>query len=735
MAADAASATITINPITGDNIISNQELTGVTTIGGTITANGTSTVNAGETVTLTVNGHPYTGTVVQDPATHLFSYSVANVAMSDLVVNGVAQQVSVSVLMTDANGSHAPATMTDTPTIDTASATITITPITGDNDISLDEAQSTYTTVSGTVGGNAQFGDAVTLTVNGHTYATTVTGTAGNLVYSATNVPTTDLTSANHTVTATVSGHDAAGSTYNASATDTPTFDALVVGTSAGETLVASGGGNDILVGDPGGTTLIPGQSANIVLVLDTSGSMGTNTISFTNSSGKTVTETRLQAMINSVDATLNQLHTSGATVLVHIDQFSTNASSVGTFNVSTTAGLNAAVSAVNALTATNSTNYEAGLQSALGWINSTGTNAPLANANVNKLVFISDGQPNELDNNTTAGAETTTAVSATAAQAIAAALGTLSASGSGQNAIHADSISEVGLIAAAGYNLQAVGIQVGSGMGTSSSPSALGFLSELEGYNYGSVTTGHTADNITTANDLSNTIGTLTGSQVIQTAVGNDVINGGSGNDIIFGDSVNTDALATANAAFYAAHNLLMPPAGAGALVFTQLGWSQTQIYDYVIQNLASSTPTVQLESGRTGGNDMINGGAGNDIIFGQEGNDIISGGAGNDIMYGGTGANTFVWHLADAGTTAAPALDKVMDFKAGDVLQINDLLSDPAGGAHIAGAQTTTSTTLNITDTAGHAQTIVLQGFGSAHDLTNIINSLTTAHSYTGV
>ncbi len=110
-----------------------------------------------------------------------------------------------------------------------------------------------------------------------------------------------------------------------------------------------------------------------------------------------------------------------------------------------------------------------------------------------------------------------------------------------------------------------------------------------------------------------------------------------------------------------------------------------------------------LATESGRTGGNDVINGGAGNDTIYGQEGNDTTSGGSGNDTLFGGTGADTFVWHLADAGTTAAPAVDTVKDFAPGDVLQINDLLS--SAGAAIVGVQTAAATSLNITDAAGHA------------------------------
>ncbi|WP_298398844.1 retention module-containing protein [uncultured Azonexus sp.] len=50
--------------------------------------------------------------------------------------------------------------------------------------------------------------------------------------------------------------------------------------------------------------------------------------------------------------------------------------------------------------------------------------------------------------------------------------------------------------------------------------------------------------------------------------------------------------------------------------------------------------------------GNDILSGGAGNDILDGGAGNDVLWGGAGNDNLTGGLGADTFAWGLGDRGT-----------------------------------------------------------------------------------
>ncbi|WP_342618639.1 retention module-containing protein [Rhodoferax sp. GW822-FHT02A01] len=630
----------------------------------------TVTLSDNSTITIPANGLTATHDMVVQGNDVYHDPSTISLSITGLALAGTAQAESLTPDTT-------PVTVSVTDSIDPTTVTlgaISVDPTTG------------LTTISATVDHAPQAGSPLTVTLSN---GAIITFDADH-----TSATSTAFVAPTATTTYSIDSSQTSGGNFeqlNLTSTATLTVtDTLIIGGTGDDTNLNGGIGKDIVVGDPGSTALKAGQSANIVFVLDTSGSM-ISPISFTNSTG-THTETRLQALEDSVIATLKQLASSGAHVVVHLDQFSDTASSIGTFDLSEPGKLDLAISAVKGLTPGGNTNYEAGLQSALNWINTATV------ADVNKVVFVSDGQPNALNNNTGNGTETTNESSSTSDQAIAAVLGTLSASGS----IHADHVSEVAAIAAKGYDLQAVGINVGSGLGTSASPTALGFLSELEGYNYGTVTTGHTADNITTANQLASTIGSLTGSQTIATAAGSDVLHGGAGNDLIFGDAMNTDKLA-------ADHGLTgLYPAGSGSAVFTALesgnsGWTRTDTVNYI----QTHADELGAESGRSGGNDVIYGEAGNDRIYGQEGNDTIDGGAGddwirggtgNDTLTGGVGADVFAWSLGDQGTSSAKAVDHITDFQAnmaGEAIDLRDLLQ----GEHSAAAMGGTAASGSLT------------------------------------
>ena len=276
-------------------------------------------------------------------------------------------------------------------------------------------------------------------------------------------------------------------------------------------------------------------------------------------------------------------------------------------------------------------TNYEAGLVEANNWINSTGTDAPLADADVNKLVFVSDGEPNYALNNDGDPVSTSSWGSDGSTVAMEHVLGTYDPYGT----LNDDNESEITAIeevqgSEQAFTIEAIGINVSS--------DNLALLSLLEG-------DGGDATNVTSAEELTSVIGELSGASSIQDAVGNDYIEGGEGNDLIFGDVFNTDQLAIDEG--------LSTPEGSGWLVFQQLengngtttGWDRTNTLQYILDN----QQTVATESGREGGNDEIYGGAGDDVIFGQEGNDTIDGGEGVDTIYGGSGDDTIVFDPAD--------------------------------------------------------------------------------------
>ncbi|MGG4772996.1 Ig-like domain-containing protein, partial [Paenalcaligenes sp. Me52] len=162
---------------------------------------------------------------------------------------------------------------------------------------------------------------------------------------------------------------------------------------------------------------------------------------------------------------------------------------------------------------------------------------------------------------------------------------------------------------------------------------------------------------------------------------VGNDHIIGGDGNDIIFGDTINTDGTVLPWHEVGGRPTNLLDGSGLKALeVFLQMkngGAPATgnDLYEYIKENHAD----FNVAGDKRGGNDTLDGGAGNDILYGQGGNDTLIGGAGDDIMFGGEGDDTFVWNKGDEGTVTKPAVDKVMDFgdSGTDTLDLTDLLS----------------------------------------------------------
>ncbi|WP_161566003.1 VCBS domain-containing protein [Caenibius tardaugens] len=471
---------------------------------------------------------------------------------------------------------------------------------------------------------------------------------------------------------------------------------------------------DDKLVGDPGAVTVSQGQSGNIVLVLDSSQSM-TENISFNNT-----TISRLQAMKNGTNALIDSLSQSGAqNVRITVIEFDTNANNLGTFDlivngVVQTANITAAKAAVNSIVADDYTNYEAAIQAAYNWITGNSGNNDLPNANVNKVVFVSDGEPTAWVNSNNGNSTDING----ATRAMAELLGTWGGGSGSGNA--ADSTNDVNNVLGTGYTIDAIGINVGS--------QALTYLGNVEDGNASGGTGA--ALNVTTAEQLAAALALLGGSSELS-AAGNDTINGGDGNDLIFGDVLFTDTLATQLGV-----NL---PAGSGWAVFQALeGRSNSESQDPAgnggdwtradtIAYIQANANALAQESGRTGGNDTINGGAGNDTIYGQEGNDTINGGDGDDLLNGGSGNDILVGGMGNDTLTGGAGADQFRLQSNGGTDIIKDYVdgTDKIGffdnGGNTAGS-------VNFANTTGSAAGTTL----NAADLATITNvsNMTGSH-----
>jgi Ca2+-binding RTX toxin-like protein len=228
----------------------------------------------------------------------------------------------------------------------------------------------------------------------------------------------------------------------------------------------------------------------------------------------------------------------------------------------------------------------------------------------------------------------------------------------------------------------------------------------------------------------------------------GKDIITGGAGNDVIFGDTVNVEHLfpddpEAAVSGLQGLQTYLTGKAVAeDGTVSNAVNPNQTPSAADVYSYIRAHADELGLPASNGGGSDdTINAGAGNDVVYGQGGNDTIIGGAGDDILSGGDGSDTFVWRLADHVASASkPDVDTIMDFGAGDALDLRDLLPDMDDddlGKYLSIRQEGTDVILDVSTQGGFSsdgvnanagktdQQIVLQG----HALTDFDEANSTS------
>jgi len=214
-ALDTQNYTVNTNPpaisisldanVAGDGIVNLAESTAAAI---PVTGTVSGAFNVGDTVTVTVNGKNFTGTVLTGGK---FSIDVPG---ADLAADGD-RTVEAKVSTTDAAGNSATAFDTQDYRLatDLPKATIALDAnFAGDGIINLAESTAAAIAVTGTVGGDVKLGDSVVVTINGHDYATTVIQRAPGTLGFSVDVPGAELKAdADHTIDARVTTSDGAG--------------------------------------------------------------------------------------------------------------------------------------------------------------------------------------------------------------------------------------------------------------------------------------------------------------------------------------------------------------------------------------------------------------------------------------------------------------------------------------------------------------------------------------------
>ncbi|EOX8978148.1 Ig-like domain-containing protein [Enterobacter hormaechei] len=233
---DTAAPAVTINTISGDNMLNAAEAAQ------DLTLSGTSTAEAGQTVTVTFNGNQYTAQVQANGSWTL------DVPAADLA--GIADgSAAVTVTVSDKAGN--PASAGASVLVDTTVPQITFNIVAGDDIVNIAEHGQALI-VTGKVTG-AQAGDVITLTLNGKDY-TAMLDASGNW---SVGVPAADvgaLVNGDQTISATLT--DKAGNSTSAThafdvsltapviAINTLAVDDVINATEKGQDLLISGSSN-----------------------------------------------------------------------------------------------------------------------------------------------------------------------------------------------------------------------------------------------------------------------------------------------------------------------------------------------------------------------------------------------------------------------------------------------------------------------------------------------------------
>ena len=462
--------------------------------------------------------------------------------------------------------------------------------------------------------------------------------------------------------------------------------------------MLEGGSGNDVLIGDGGGTQslTLPGKNYNIALLVDTSGSMARDS-----GSG----ESRIQLTKDALSHLANQLKSHDGVINVQLLPFNSDVGSVTTLYGLNAANVGILLSAIDALSLTGHTNYEAAMAEASQWFNQQIIGAGADSAgNFEQLAFLlSDGQPTMyLDEQGNPVFDTANITNfRDIDEALQAGSGMLHEGiGGEQIQLHSISIGSASTSAV----LDLFDNTAPNGMSSVNLPDGTVVTAPA-----GSSQIVHSAEELQA---LLTSGSTSTGAL----ALGDDQLSGGAGDDILFGDSLNTDFLA------WPGH-----PAGShdgqgyqALLDYLQAGNggaapSLTQVREFVVDQAFD----LGLTSSPGGGSDLLNGGDGNDILFGQSGNDRLIGGQGDDLLIGGSGQDVFVWNAGEQGH------DRILDFTVGgpegDTLNLHDLLGTEESGVladylnfSVLGSGGSVSTLISISAEAGGppSQMIELSG-----------------------
>ncbi|MCD9498287.1 Ig-like domain-containing protein, partial [Photobacterium carnosum] len=679
-------ATIDINPITGDNEITQQEGHQKTI---DVTGKVGGQAREGDEVTVTINGNKYV-THVQTDLTWIVAIAGIDILHAHKAIASVTTSYS----------SHNVTTEADEPYKVDFGALVTIDSIADDNIVTQAEGKSTVT-IKGSVGEDVKDGDTVTLTIDGQQF----TGKAQDGHYQINVDGEALLKDSDRIVDASVTTTDG---THTASDTAEKAYqiDGLVIQGDNGDNTITGTVGSDLLIGDLD-PKIIEDKPTNVNFVIDTSGSMYFGRILTLDAvQGHKADSYSIYVADNSQLTAADGTHisTSRGWVTVTYDQLKSglqyDAGSDSNIYINSSDGVDFSNPFLSLPSIFDMTKQAYETLTA-GILESTNDKSSLK---FNIVTFNSTVQGNEsfhYDEKTHQFVNSHNVLIKTYIEHLIAGGGTQFEGALNAASAHIVDSNERNIIYFLSDgkdedsfhpnevhflpNTEIVSIAVGpSGDGTQVNQIAkLG-----EGYDDNNSTAPSYSKVITNANELNDTFHNI-GQNFIP---GNDTITGSDDNDVLVGDALNIKWMYD--------ENLL-----DGQYQKPDEKKESTLPANIIKQYLAdedhhgdvSKVLTSDINhfiadhldkfgNSEYGGNDHLSGGKGHDILIGDGGNDSLNGGLGNDLLdggfgndnlIGGEGKDTFLWSENNFGTDVKPATDTIMDFEKGiDTIALGDSL-----------------------------------------------------------
>ncbi|MHA3891152.1 beta strand repeat-containing protein, partial [Acinetobacter sp. GXMZU3951] len=739
---DNSAASISIDPVTSDNVLNAAESVATVTLTGTLT--GIPADAAVTTVTVTINGTDYDATV--DTVAGTWSVDVAG----DDLLNDPDTTVDAQATFTDAAGNvSTPVSDSQSYTVDTiapdnSAASISIDPVTSDNVLNAVESVGTVTLTGTLTGIPADAAETtVTVTINGTDYDATVDTVAGTW---SVDVAGDDLLNdPDTTVDAQVTFTDAAGNVSTpVSDSQLYSIDITSIPTVSEEGLT---GGNQDTDGSPTDTTdaasisgnLNIGSLINAVIVTGPTGiTSGGQTVVWTGVSNPDSSYT-LTGRVGTTDIATLTIATSGAytfTLQKSLDHSNSTLEDI--------LALGFTVTAIDAVNGASNTTLVINVED----------DSPIAQPDTTYVVdMLSPAQEGELvvsygadhgyvksitlDDYTLSYSPTTDSITASGSAGLitytfdAASDELTIHTGSGEVIVvdmltgHYGYDTEVvqqvpivginksssllGLVSADVLNL----VQIGSNqLLTAVDPnndiqsvtvrySTAVSLALLTPFNltWSQSIASEFGLNISLTNDFTLLV-LQTYSQIVITAANGGTIDNLKLNEFLATVSLSslldvsvlptlsisaTDSMGKTSTDSYT--DLvgigLLNPSNNTAGVWEGGSGSQNKVGTIGDDRLYGHAGNDTLNGGE--GNDLLRGGIGNDTLIGGSGNDILSGGKGDDTLTGGSGNDIFLWEKDDQGTVGnGRAKDTITDFSkqpaagGGDILDLRGLLID---------------------------------------------------------